>query len=146
MPITANQVTAFFRDIDQMGLSACTCIHLQGEGILIPEDLIDFTSKDSWEQIVENCKRPDRIPDPANIGKFIVQDAFQLPAKSFMRLKVAAKAVEYYSKMDRLLTAPRIIYDHRLKNFKAEWDSLQERKSVNYDSALPIISNTLPIT
>ena len=55
MPLTDNQVTDFFRDIGQMGLSACTCIHLQGEGILIPDNLIDFTSKDSWEQILETA-------------------------------------------------------------------------------------------
>ena len=51
MPITANQVTAFFRDIDQIGLSARMSIHLQSEGILIPDDLIDFTRKDYWDQI-----------------------------------------------------------------------------------------------
>ena len=93
MPLTANQVTTFFQDIDQMGLSAHTRIHIQGEGILIPDDFIDFTSKDSWDQIVDNCKRPARISDPANVGQFVSQEAFQLPAKSFMRLKVAAKAV-----------------------------------------------------
>ena len=95
MPLTANQVTAFFRYIDQMVLSACMHIHLQGEVILIPDDLIDFTSKNSWDQIVDNCKRPDRIPDPANFAQFIAQEAFQIPAKSLMRLKVAAKDVEY---------------------------------------------------
>ena len=95
MPLTANQVTAFFRYIDQMVLSDCTRIHLQGEVILIPDDLIDFTSKNSWDQIVDNCKRPDRIPDPANFAQFIAQEALQLPGKSLMRLKVAAKDVEY---------------------------------------------------
>ena len=68
MPLTAKQVTAFFRYIDQMGLSARTRIHIQGEEILLPDDLIDFTSKDSWDQIVDNCKRPARIPDPTNVG------------------------------------------------------------------------------
>ena len=105
-----------------MGLSARTRIHLQGEGILIPDNLIDFTSKDSWEQIVDNCKRPARITDTANVGQFIAQEAFQLPKKSLMRLKVAEKAVEYYSKTDRLLTASRMTYKQSLNKFKAEWD------------------------
>ena len=73
MPLIATQVTAFFRDINQMGHSARTRIYLQGEGILIPDDLIDFTSKYSWDQILDNCKRPARIPDPANVGQFIAQ-------------------------------------------------------------------------
>ena len=94
MPITANQVTAFFWDINQMGLSARTRIYLEVEGVLIPYDLINSTSNGSWDQIVDNCKRPARILDPANMGQFIAQEAFQLPAKSLMRLKVAAKAVE----------------------------------------------------
>ena len=63
-----------------------------------------------------------------------------------MRLKVSAKAVEYYSKTDCPLTAKIMTYKQRLNNFKAEWDSLQERKAANDDSALPIIYKTLPIT
>ena len=63
-----------------------------------------------------------------------------------MRLKVAAKAVYYYYKTDRLLMALGMIYDQRLKNFKAEWDSIQERKAAIDASDLPIISKTLPIT
>ena len=62
-----------------------------------------------------------------------------------MRLKVSTKVVEYYSKTDRLLMAPGITYEQRLKNFKAKCDSLQERKAANNDSALPIISKNLPI-
>ena len=101
MPLTATQVTTFFQDVKQMGLSARTRIHLQGEGILIPDDLVDFTSKDSWDQFVENCKCPAMIPDPVNVGQFIAQEAFQLPKKLLMRLNVSAKAVEYYPKTDR---------------------------------------------
>ena len=36
-------------------------------------------------------------------------------------------------------------WDKRLKNFKMEWESLQEMKKVNDDSSLPIILKTLPI-
>ena len=44
------------------------------------------------------------------------------------------------------MTAPGMTYKQRLKNFKVEWDSLQERKVANSDLALPIISKTFPIT
>ena len=129
-----------------MGLSTRTCIHLQGERILIADNLIDFTRKDYWDQIVDKCKRCTRIPDPANVGQFIAQEDLQLPETSLMRLKVSAKALEYYSKTEFPVTAPGITYKQRLKNFKAEWDSLQERKADNNDSDLPIISKTLTIT
>ena len=63
-----------------------------------------------------------------------------------MRLKVAVNAVEYYVKTDRPLTAPDLLYDQRLKNFKTEYASLQKREEANDDSTLPVISKTLPIT
>ena len=36
------QVTAFFEDNDQMGLSHRTRMHIQSEGIVRPKDLIDL--------------------------------------------------------------------------------------------------------
>ena len=62
-----------------------------------------------------------------------------------MRLKVAAKSVKYYNSIDCPLTANIMAWDKRLKNFKMEWESLQEMKKGNDDSSLPIISKTLPI-
>ena len=45
-----------------------------------------------------------------------------------MRLKVAAKVVKYYNSIDRPLTANIMAWDKCLKNFKMEWESLQEMK------------------
>ena len=45
------QVTAFFEDNDQMGLSHITRLHLHYEGIVRPEDLIDFTELgNAWDR------------------------------------------------------------------------------------------------
>ena len=74
------QGTAFSEDNDQIGLYHSTRLHLQSEGIVRPDNLIDFTESDSWKQIIENCKRPARIPDPKNIEQTISQEAFQFPA------------------------------------------------------------------
>ena len=87
------QVTAFFKDNDRMVLSHHARWHLQYEGIVSPNDLIDFTTYDHWKKIIENCKRPARIPDLNNIGQNIAQENFQFPAWSLMRLKVADVAV-----------------------------------------------------
>ena len=67
--------------------------------------ITDFNNKEAWAQIVENCKRPPKIADPNNANPLIAQEPFQLPAKSLIRLKVAAKAVKYFNSIDRLLTA-----------------------------------------
>ena len=124
MPLTAEQVTAFFENAVQMRLSNRTQVHLQGEGILLPYDLINFAGKGSWDQIVENCKRPIRVPAVNNATLVVQQEAFQLPAKSLMRLNMATKAVEYYVKTDRPLTTPGLLYDQRLKNVRTEYASL----------------------
>ncbi len=42
MPLTAAQMTAFFEQDDQMGISHATVMHLQQEGITIVDDLINF--------------------------------------------------------------------------------------------------------
>ena len=95
MVFGVTQVTVFFEDNDQMGLSNRNCMHLQSEGIFRPNGMIDFTASESWKKIIENCKRPASIPDPNNAGQIIAQVDFQFPDRSLMRLKVASVAVEY---------------------------------------------------
>ena len=58
MVFTAAQITSFFEDNDQMGLSNRTRVFLQGEGIMHPSDLSEFTKKDAWDPVLEQCKRP----------------------------------------------------------------------------------------
>ena len=43
------QVTAFFEENYQMGLSQSTRLHLQSEGIFMPDYPIDFTASYSWK-------------------------------------------------------------------------------------------------
>ncbi len=52
MVFTSTQTTACFEDNAQMGLSNRTRVHLQGEGITHPNNLLEFIEKESWEQIV----------------------------------------------------------------------------------------------
>ena len=80
MVFTGAQQTAFYEEPAQMGLSHRTRVHLQDEGINHPEDLAEFTKKETWDQIVENCKRPPQIPDPDEEGALVNQQPFQLPA------------------------------------------------------------------
>ncbi len=47
MVFTALQITAFFEDGAQMGLSNRTRVYLQGEGLTHPDDLIKFVKKEA---------------------------------------------------------------------------------------------------
>ena len=73
MVFTGAQITSFFEDADQMGLSHKTRVYLQGEDINHPDDLAEFMDKETWDQIIENCKRPPQIPGPAGGGGPVVQ-------------------------------------------------------------------------
>ena len=125
MPLTSYMINSFFRNADQMGLSARTQAQLAGEGITNLNGLADFDNKEAWAQIVENCKRPPKIADPNNANQLVAQGPFQLPANSLMRLEVASKAVKYFNIIDCPLTANMMTWDKLFKNFKMEWDSPQ---------------------
>ena len=117
MVFTTSQITAFFENADQMESSNRTRVHLQGEGITHPNDLLEFMDKNSWKQIVETCKRPPQIAGAG--GALVDQQPFQLPAKSLLRLQIAAKVVEHYTKTARPLAAANIRWVC-LSNFKIE--------------------------
>ena len=142
MVFTAAQITSFFQEAAQMGLPPRTRMYLQGEGIVNPDDLEEFVEKEAWQQIVEACKRPPQI---AGVGGVLQNQApFQLPAKSLLRLRVAAKVVEFYSRTARPLSAANMSWT-RLSNFKVEWDTLEDRKKKNDELTLPTVSRSLPI-
>ena len=58
MVFTAAQTTTFFENAAQMGLENRVRVYLQDEGINDVDDLEEFTTSESWKQIIENCKRP----------------------------------------------------------------------------------------
>ena len=125
-----------------MGLSNRTRTYLKGEGIVQPDDLAEFTKKEAWAQIVENCKRPPQIPGAG--GALVNQQPFLLPAKSLLRLKTASLVADYYLRTLRDLTAGNMVWT-RLNNFQVEYDTLLERKKTNDELTLPKISRNLPI-
>eukprot|EP00956_Cyclotella_meneghiniana_P044140 scaffold303339_cov89-Cyclotella_meneghiniana.AAC.1 len=142
MVLTAGQTTAFFTDANQMGLTARTRGYLQTEGISMIEDLLEFSSKDSWTQIVENCKRPPQVTDAA--GNLVNQAAFHIGAKSLHRLQVAAIAVEYYAATDRTITPQAMQWDTTLKNFEVQWKAIKAAKDGDTPEA-PKMSKTVGI-
>lgn len=140
MVLTAGQVTAFFEDAGQMGLEPRTRVHLQGEGIVTIEDLAEFTDKDTWYQITENCKRPPQVMDAA--GVLVNQPAFHIGAKSLHRLRVAAVAVEYYAATDRAITTGAVQWNTALKNFEVQWKAIKSAKDDDSPEA-PKMSKTV---
>ena len=137
--LTIPQTTAFFTEDGQMGLSARTRTYLQDEGIVTADDLSEFATKDSWTQVIDNCRKPPKIPDPINAGQLIEQEAFRIKSKSLMRLKVAAIAASYYEATSRPLTATSMTWTHRLKNFELQWSAIVDAKDEEVE--LPLVNS-----
>ena len=142
MVLTAAQATAFFTGANQMGLDARTRTHFATEGIVNVEDLAEFTEADTWKQIVENCRRPPKIPNAD--GVLQEQQAYHLGAKSIHRLQVAAQAVKYYQDVDRPISAAAMQWTGALSNFETQWKALKTAKADD-DAPLPSMSKTVGI-
>ena len=85
MVSTATQITAFFAEDTQMGISARTRQALEYEGISTVSDLVEWYDNE-WNQFTHNCKCPPQIFDPNNAQALINQPAFKVPMKSLNRL------------------------------------------------------------
>lgn len=144
MVLTNAQITAFFTDAGQMNLPPRTRVFLQSEGITSPEDLAEFTTKEAWEQVLENCKRPPQIPDPANATLMINDQPYRMPAKSLMRLKVAAVAIKFYQDTSRPLAAGMLTWSTRLVSFQQQWAAILDLKKSD-GQELPKITKSVPI-
>lgn len=131
MVFTANQTTSFFRDDTQMHIPEATVAALAIEGISNVQDLEEFES-DDFKQLVSNLR------SPTGDGPYV------LGAKSLKRLKVAAKAVRYYTAIGRDLTPGNMHYTNVLKNFDMQWNALEKRNDDDAP-ATPKITRSLKV-
>ena len=80
---------------------------MTSEGIITVGEL--YAWKDYyWDQWKNNCKKPDRIPDPENPANLIHQTTFSISVKSLKHLKAASKLIRYYNSVSIELTATKI--------------------------------------
>jgi len=125
-----------------MGLSARRRIALQNEGIISVEDLAEFDD-DLWTQISANLRNPAYVPSQADANVYIRPRNFIVPARSLMRLKVAAELTGFYASEGRPLTAMSM---NQIVSavFALQWKSSQDRKK-EYNGVVPKITRTLGV-
>ena len=143
MVFTLAQTTAFFENAAQMGLENRVRVYLQDEGITDVDDLEEFATSESWQQIIENCKRPPRVANQA--GVLQEQAAFRIGAKSLRRLKVAAKCVAYYNATGRTTSADNMSWATRISTFEVAWKALEDLKDSEGNNKLPVLTKNFPI-
>ena len=104
MVITAAQIKSFFEDADQMGLTHRTrTLSLNTEAIITVGELAEWKD-DDWDQWKNNCRKPDRIPDPEKPANLIHQTSFVISVNSPNRLQAASELVRYYESVSIELT------------------------------------------
>ena len=82
MPFTIAQLTVFWTSQAQIGLTACTRVHMAAEGFTTPDNFEDFPEKDNLEGLFKKLLKPAKIPgvganaQPQEVATFVI------PAKS----------------------------------------------------------------
>ncbi len=100
MPFTAAQLTAFWTNPAQMGLSARTRTQMALEGLTTPDDFEDFAEKSDLDAMIKLLLKPAKV---AHGAAGILQEvaSYVIPAKSQIRLDGARKIVLYYKLVGR---------------------------------------------
>lgn len=106
-PFDAAALTVFFENAGSMGLSNRTRMQLAHEGIADPVDFKEF-DEDGLDAVFSNLYKPPKVPAPGAAalaaGRLREIQAYEVSAKSKMRLKGAMLIVKFYDDVGRPLT------------------------------------------
>jgi hypothetical protein len=126
----ATALTLFFEDAGSMGLSNRTHLQLAQEGIVGPKDFKEF-DEEGLSAIISNLFKPPKVPAAGAaalaVGKLHEILAYEVSAKSKMRLKGAVLIAKFYNMLGILLT---LIRKRKLSGSPQHRDGL-----VGYDAA-----------
>ena len=129
MPFTDLEIVTFFTDAANMGLTPRTATALTAEGIASPADLAEF-DKNGMESIFRNLRKPAKVLRTGAAGaRGELQEvmAYELSAKSQIRLTIAAKAARFYEDTGRELDPDNMLWSV-IKRFDEQFKALLARK------------------
>jgi hypothetical protein len=133
-------LTLFFKDVNSMRLSNCTCLQLAHKGIAVPEKFKEF-DKEGLSTIFSNLYKPPKVPmaDAAAIAAEQLGNipAFEVSAKSKMRLKLIVK---FYDNVGCPLD-PDNMSQIVIMRFLKQWKALMERKKADHGAPPKLTKN-----
>ena len=139
----AAALDVFFEDAGSMGLSNRTRLQLAHEGIADPEDFKEF-DEDGLNAIFSNLYKPPKIPATGAAaiaaGRLREIQAYEVSAKSKMRLKGAMIIVKFYDDVGRPLDPDNMAWPV-IKRFLEQWKALMERKKAENGTPPKISKN-----
>ncbi len=114
----ANTLTHFFEDVGNMGLSNCMWVQLAVESIGTPDDFMEF-DEDGLAAIYQNLNKPPKITT-TTVGRLREVAAFEVAAKSKMRLKGAMLITKFYENVGQPLDPDNMPWPV-IKRFIEQW-------------------------
>ncbi len=126
-----------------MGLSHRTCLQLAVEGITEPEDFKEFDG-DGMTAIFTNLLKPPKVPALGVVaraaGTLQEIQAYEVSAKSMMRLKGAMLIAQFYDNIGRPLDPDNMSWPI-IKWFLEHWKALMERKKADHGQPPKLTKN-----
>ncbi len=126
-----------------MGLSNPTCLQLAHKGIVVPDNFKEF-NKEGLSVIFSNLYKPPKVPvaGAAAIatGQLCKIPAFEVSAKSKMRLKGAMLIVKFYDNVGHPLDPENMLWII-IKRFLEQWKALMKRKKADHGAPPKLTKN-----
>jgi len=142
-PFDAAALTVFFEDVGSMGLSNRTRMQLAHEGIADPVDFKEF-DEDGLDAVFSNLYKPPKVPAAGAAalaaGRLRKIQAYEVSAKSKMRLKGAMLIVKFYDDVGRPLDPDNMAWPV-IKRFLEQWKALMEQKKAEIGTPPKITKN-----
>jgi hypothetical protein len=130
MPFTAAQLTAFWTDNAQM-VTHRTRGQMAAEGLTVPTDFVDFAEKDELEALLKRLYKPVKTTHGVGAAMMLREvQAYEVPARSVVRLHGVRVIVRYYNSVGRALETDNLFWNV-VKNFTEQWKALVEKKSAD---------------
>jgi hypothetical protein len=130
----AAALTLFFEDPSSMGLSNRTRLQLAHVGTVVPEDFKEF-DKEGLSAIFLNLYKPPKVTvvRAAAIAAGRLREilAFEVSAKSKMRLKGAMLIAKFYDNVSHPLDPDNMSWIV-IKRFLEQWKALMEQKKADH--------------
>jgi hypothetical protein len=130
-----------------MALSNRTCLQLVHEGITVPDNFIDFDAE-GLEGIFLNLLKPPKVPaagaSALAAGRLCKIMAYEVSAKSKMRLKSAQKIAKFYENVGHDLDPQNMTW-LVIKRFLEQWKALMEHKKEDFGLPPKLLTKHYPV-
>jgi hypothetical protein len=133
MPFTAAQLTAFWKNLAQIGIPARTCTQMALEGLVVPANFEDFNEKLDLDALFKLILKPAKVPHGV-AGALQEVASYVIPAKLQIWIDGARKMVLYYLLVGRTMEPADLMWPV-IKNFVEQWKALMEKMKA--DIGLP---------